>query len=241
MEGRIHSFETCGTVDGPGIRFVIFMQGCPLRCLYCHNPDTWDIKDGKKVSIEEVVDEVERYSSFLKTSNGGVTLSGGEPFFQPNFVLEICKRLKAEGYHTAIDTSGYVEKKYLENIKDFVDLFLIDLKCIDEKKYKAITGVKLNKTLETIEYLDSQHKEIWIRYVLVPGITDDKDLIDELGKYLSKYKSIKRVEILPFHKMGEHKWKKLGYSYKLFNTESPEKELIDNSKKILKKYGLMVV
>lgn len=241
MKGRIHSFESCGTVDGPGIRFIVFFQGCPLRCIYCHNPDTWLLDDGKLIESSEIVKEIRKYKSFMKFSNGGVTISGGEPFIQFEFLLELCKQIKNENIHIAVDSSGYTEKEKLEIIIDYVDLFLIDLKSYNENTYKEITGKDFKKTIETINYLDDMNKKIWIRYVLLPGYTDVFSDIDKMGKYLSGLKNIDKVEILPFHKMGEEKWRALNYDYELYEAIPPSKEIVNTVKEILEKYNLKVV
>ncbi|RKD22413.1 pyruvate formate-lyase-activating protein [Caminicella sporogenes] len=240
MKGRIHSVETCGTLDGPGIRFIIFMQGCPLRCQYCHNPDTWKIEDGKEVTVNEIMEEVVKYKSYMKFSGGGITVSGGEPLIQSNFVLELFKKCKEEGIHTALDTSGCIKLENVKEVLNYTDLVLLDIKFFDEVKYKEITGGNLELTIKFAKYLSLINKPMWVRYVLVPNLTDDLDIIEEMAEFLSTLKSLEKVEILPFHKMGEYKWEKLGYDYRLKKTKAPTKEIIEKVKSVFKKHGLNV-
>lgn len=239
-KGRIHSVETCGTLDGPGIRFVIFTQGCPLRCQYCHNPDTWKFEDGKEVTVEEIIKEILKYKSYMKFSGGGVTVSGGEPLMQPNFVAELFKRCKDEGIHTALDTSGCVNFEKVKEALNYTDLVLLDIKFFDEIKYKDITGGDLKLTIKFAKYLSAINKPMWIRYVLVPHLTDDLEIIEKLAKFLATLNNVERVEILPFHKMGEYKWEELGYDYKLKETQRPTEEKIKEVKSIFKRYNLNV-
>lgn len=239
--GTIHSVETCGTLDGPGIRYVIFFQGCPLRCQYCHNPDTWKMSEGKETTVDSLIEDIVKYESFMKFSNGGVTASGGEPLMQHGFVEELFRRCKEEGIHTALDTSGYVMVPRLNNIMEYTDLVLLDIKSFDSKKYKALTGVSITPTLEFAKFLSEINKPAWIRYVLVPGLTDDFNEIEELAAFLSKLENIEKVEILPFHKMGEYKWEELGYEYKLKETNPPSKDIIEKVRKVFEKYKLNVI
>lgn len=239
--GKVHSFETCGTVDGPGIRFVLFMQGCPLRCKYCHNPDTWKIDDGKSIDSDFVIGEIVKYKSYMKFSGGGLTVTGGEPLMQPDFVADILKKCKREGIHTVIDTSGFSNIEVVKKVLGEADLVLLDLKCIDKEIHKQLTGVELDVILKTAEYLNSINKKVWIRHVLVPGITDNDEQLNKLAEYVSKMKNVEKIEILPFHKMGEYKWEELGYKYELGNTEQPTLERVENAKNIMKKYGIDAV
>lgn len=239
MKGNIHSFETFGTKDGPGIRFVLFMQGCPLRCLYCHNVDTWKMTNAKyQFSVDEVVKKITDIKSFIKT--GGVTISGGEPLLQNDFVNEVFKRCKEQGIHTALDTSGFIfnddVKKTLEN----VDLVLLDIKHINKIKYKNLTSVELDNTLEFLEYLSTNNKKVWIRYVLVPNYTDDLDDIEELAKYLSQFSNVEKVELLPFHQMGVEKWDKENIEYKLRDNRTPNKEEVLEAEEIFRKYNIKI-
>jgi len=238
--GKLHSFESCGTVDGPGIRFIVFTQGCPLRCKYCHNPDTWKLKDAKYERTSEfVMKEIVKYKNFY-TNGGGVTITGGEPLMQPDFIEEIFKLCKKESIHTALDTSGYIFNDRVKEILEFVDLVLLDIKSIDEIEYKELTGVELAPTLRFAEYLSSIKKPIWLRHVLVPGITDRDDHLDRLANFASKLTNIEKIEILPFHKMGEFKWRELGLKYQLDKVESPTLERVENARNIFRSKGLKV-
>lgn len=238
ITGKIHSIETCGTVDGPGIRFVIFTQGCPLRCQYCHNPDTWKFDDGKEVTIDELMEEIKKYKSYMRYSGGGVTASGGEPLLQPNFIKELFKRCKEEGIHTALDTSGYIDLNVAKDVLEYTDLVLLDIKSAKANHFKELTGVSANRTLNLARYLSDIGKPMWIRYVLVPGLTDNVELIEALGKFLSSLKNIEKIEVLSFHKMGEYKWQELGYNYKLKDTPGATEEDAKKAAEILKKYNL---
>lgn len=235
--GYIHSVETFGTLDGPGIRYVIFLQGCPLRCKYCHNPDTWGFKEGNKMCSTDVVSDILRYKNYIMT--GGVTVSGGEPLMQSDFLAEILKLCHDNGIHTCIDTSGIVPVEACKNAVDEADLLLLDIKHIDTEKCKLITGQGNENTLKMLNYCQQQGKDVWIRYVLVPGLTDDKKDIERMAQYLSGFSVIKKTEVLPFHKMGEYKWKQLGLNFELENTLEPTKELISEVKDILARYGLV--
>ncbi len=238
---KIHSIETCGTVDGPGIRFVVFTQGCPLRCQYCHNPDTWEMKNGKETSIPYLVSEALKYKSYMKFSGGGVTVTGGEPLMQADFVLDFFKKLDKHGIHKAVDTSGYIFNDTVKEVLNLTDLVLLDIKHFDPEQYKVITGVELAPTLKFLDYLGSQNIKTWVRYVLVPGLSDQKESIEALAKHLSHFTNIERLELLPFHKMGEYKWQSLGLEYKLKDTKEPSQSSIKEAKEIFEKYNLNVV
>lgn len=238
--GKIHSLESCGTVDGPGIRFVVFMQGCPLRCKYCHNPDSWKISDGKDISVDEIVKEAKKYKSYMKFSKGGITISGGEPLMQYKFAKELLKKCKDEGIHTAIDTSGYIEIEKAKEVLEYTDLVLLDIKSYNEKVFKDLTGVSNENTLTLAKYLKEINKPTWIRYVLVPGITDNMEDVENLAKFISNMDNIEKVQILPFHKLGEYKWEELGYDYELENTPVPSEEIVKKTKNIFSSYGLNV-
>ena len=239
-KGRIHSIETCGTVDGPGIRYVIFTQGCPLRCLYCHNPDCRHPEDGKEVTVDELIIDIQKYQSYMKFSGGGVTVTGGEPLMQPEFISEIFYRCQQLGIHTALDTSGYVKLATAKLVLDYVDLVLLDIKSFDRQIYHQVTQVSLEPTLEFARYLNKINQPTWIRFVLVPNLTDPVENIKSLAQFISQLSNIERVEILPFHKMGEYKWEQLGYEYQLKNTPSASPELVDRTKAIFQEYGIKV-
>lgn len=241
VTGRIHSIESCGTVDGPGIRFVIFTQGCPLRCQYCHNPDTWKYSDGEEMTVEAVMAEVVKYKSYMRFSGGGITITGGEPLMQLDFVAELVKACKAEGIHTAIDTSGYIFNEKAKAIIEDVDLVLLDIKHMDPSQYEFITGAKLKPTLDFLAYLSTIHKPVWIRYVLVPTLSDQPEAIEALAIHLSQYSNIEKIELLPFHKMGEYKWAELGLDYRLTDIDEPTSDAIISAMAVLKKHNLNVV
>lgn len=235
MTGKIHSFESFGTVDGPGIRFVVFMQGCPMRCKYCHNPDTWNYSVGKEYSAREVAERALKYKSYLK--GGGVTVSGGEPLLQLEFLTELFTLLKQEGIHTAIDTSGIAfdrrnGEKFNELLK-VCDLFLLDIKHIESEEHKKLTGHDNKNILDFARFLSENGKDMWIRHVLVPGITDNDEYLLKLKQFIDTLSTVKRVEVLPYHTMGEVKYEKLGLPYPLKGLTPPESERVENAKRIL--------
>ncbi len=238
MKGHIHSFETFGTKDGPGIRFVFFMQGCPLRCLYCHNPDTWRPNEAKyELTPQQALDEVMKVKAFVK---GGVTVSGGEPMMQPEFVLELFKLCKTAGIHTAIDTSGFLFNDKTKEVLSYTDLVLLDIKHINPNKYKELTARPLEPTLNFIEYLAEVNKPVWLRYVLIPHFTDNEEDLHRWAQYVSQFKNVERVDILPFHQMGIHKWEQIGQEYKLKDINSPSNQELNKAEAIFKSYGLNV-
>jgi pyruvate formate lyase activating enzyme len=224
--GCIHSFETAGTLDGPGIRFVIFITGCPLRCLYCHNPDTWHVRNGSPMSVDQVMSEIEKYAGFLIKAGGGVTFSGGEPLVQIQFLANLLRRCKQRGLHTAVDTSGVLGERMTDAMLADTDLVLLDIKAFDPDIYRKITGGKVAATQGFAKRLSSMAKPTWIRFVLVPQLTDDYDDIEKLADFVADLQSVERVEVLPFHKMGEHKWEALNLDYQLKETEPPSEKLI---------------
>lgn len=236
--GYIHSVETCGTVDGPGIRFLIFTTGCPLRCLYCSNPDCRNIHNGKQVSVDELITEIKKYTSYMKASGGGVTISGGEALFQPEFVREIFKSCKQLRIHTTLDTSGFCDLETAKYVLEYVDLVLLDIKSFDPATYTKVTGVDIKPTLALAKYLSDINKPTWIRFVLVPGLTDDRDNIEGLANFITTLHNVEYVEVLPFHKMGEYKWQELGYDYQLKDTQPPTPEQIQQTINIFRSHGL---
>ena len=238
MTGRVHSFESFGTVDGPGIRFVVFLQGCPLRCLYCHNPDTWRA-GGEEYSAETVAVRALKYRNYFG-ENGGVTVTGGEPLLQIDFVIELFTLLKAKGIHTCVDTSGItfkadnaasVEKH--KKLLEVTDLFLLDIKHIDEEACKKLTGQSNENTLAFAKFLSDNQKPIWIRQVLVPGITDDEESLLRTKAFIDTLSSVEKVEVLPYHTMGVVKYERLGMEYPLKDVKSPTKERVMHAKRIL--------
>jgi pyruvate formate lyase activating enzyme len=236
--GFVHSIETFSTVDGPGIRYVIFMQGCNLRCKFCHNPDTWKICVGDQKTAKELIDDIKKYKIYLK--DGGVTVSGGEPLLQIDFLIELFKELKKLKIHTCLDTSGIVfDKNNLELkskfdilIKD-CDLVLLDLKHIDNKKHIFLTGQGNSNVLDFFKYLSQINKKVWVRYVLVPTINNDIKELKMAAEFLNKFENIEKVEVLPFHKLGEEKYKKLGIKFPFESIDLPTEEEIELAKKIL--------
>ncbi|MCH6258387.1 pyruvate formate-lyase-activating protein [Puniceicoccaceae bacterium K14] len=235
-EGHIHSIETCGTVDGPGLRYVLFLSGCPLRCLYCHNPDAQGRPRGKVVSVEDTLKDVLKYKNFIK--NGGLTISGGEPLMQPEFVKAMFRGAKKNGIHTTLDTSGYLGAKASDELLELTDLILLDIKSWNPVTYKKTTGVYVEPTLRFAKRLSDIGKSVWIRFVLVPGLTDAESNIEGIAKFVSTLGNVDRIEILPFHKMGEHKYEELGIPYELSLTPTPTPAKIERAKQIFAQYGL---
>lgn len=241
MTGRIHSFESFGTVDGPGIRFVVFLQGCPMRCRYCHNPDTWNADGGKEMRADEVAREVLKYKSYF-AGNGGVTVSGGEPLLQLDFVLELFSILKQKGIHTCLDTSGIcftAEDGRYERLAGLTDLVLLDIKQIDDAAHRFITGRGNAPVLAFARFLNERGVRMWIRHVLVPGLSDDDAALGKLRTFLDSLSNVDKVEVLPYHTMGVQKYRKLGISYPLEGVQPPSAERVENAKRILRagKYG----
>ena len=234
ITGRIHSFETLGAVDGPGIRFILFMQGCMLRCKFCHNRDTWDCHKGTEYTVDEIYKKIIRYKNYFLASGGGVTASGGEPLLQPDFLIALFTKLKEAGIKTAIDTSGMVElTSKIKELINLTDLFLVDIKCINDEVCKDLVGHSNKKELEFIKYLDSINKEIWIRQVIVPTITDDTEDIYKLRDFINSIDSITRVDLLKYHDLGKYKWEALNVPYELEGIRIATDEDVDRVKKIL--------
>lgn len=237
VTGRIHSIETFGTVDGPGIRYILFMQGCPLRCKYCHNRDTWDVRAGKEYTTDEIVTDALKYKTFMQFSGGGITASGGEATLQPEFLAELFKKAKDNGIHTCLDTSGFVSIESIESVLENTDLVLLDIKHINDEKSKELTGVGITKTLELAKYLDSKNIPVWIRHVLVPTITDSETDLEELGKFVASLNNVDRFEILPYHSLGVHKWEAMGIDYELKHIEDASSEDVDRANEIVERFG----
>lgn len=233
INGKIHSTESFGTVDGPGIRFVVFMQGCPMRCLYCHNPDTWDIKGGKEVSVDDLIEEYEKGKNFTK---GGITVTGGEPLLQIEFVTELLKEAKSRGIHTCVDTSGITFSRgdaRIDELLRYTDLVMLDIKHINSEKHKTLTGFDNGKILDFAKYLDEKNVPVWIRHVVVPGITDKEEYLFELGKFIGGLKNVTALDILPYHTMGKAKYQNLGIPYPLDGVEPLEKKDAISARKIV--------
>ena len=238
MTGRIHSFESFGTVDGPGIRFVVFFQGCPLRCQYCHNPDTW-ANGGKEYTADEIITQALRYKNYFG-DKGGVTATGGEPLVQIDFVTELFAKLKVKGVHTCVDTSGITfnpnSQESVEKHKKLLavtDLFLLDIKHIDDEACQKLTGKSNANTLAFAKFLSENGKPMWIRQVLVPNITDGEESLQRTRAFLDTLKTVEKVEVLPYHTLGEVKYEKLGMDYPLKGVETPSKERVMQAKRIL--------
>ncbi len=234
MKARIHSFESFGTVDGPGIRFVIFMQGCSLKCKYCHNRDTWDLCGGTEYTLEEVLEKIEKYKNYFMPSGGGVTVSGGEPLLQIKFVTELFTILKNKNIHTAVDTSGnFIITEDIKKLIDLTDLFLLDIKCINDEICKSLTGVSNKLELEFAKYLSSIKKDMWIRQVIVPGITDKEEDLLKLREFINSLNCVRNVEFLPYHDMGRFKWENLGLKYPLEGIRTANIDDVKRARKLV--------
>ena len=258
--GKIHSLETFGTVDGPGVRFVVFFQGCPMRCQYCHNPDTWNIEDGEEMSAEEIITRFERNRSFYQT--GGITATGGEPMLQLDFLIELFTKAKEKGIHTCLDTSGIIfpEKlveseqtkememnltgidadtrtdrmQKIEQLMSVTDLVMLDIKHIKDEEHQKLTGQSNRNILAFARYLDSIGKPVWIRHVVVPGITFDREELTELGKFLKTLHNVEKLEVLPYHSMGKVKYDNLGMDYILKDTPQLTKAEAKEAEEIIR-------
>jgi len=241
IQGYVHSVETCGTVDGPGIRFVVFTAGCPLRCLYCANPDCRSIENGKLTTVDELITEIKKYKTYMNASGGGVTVSVGEPLFQPQFVAELFRCCKALGIHTALDTSGFCDLAIAKPLIEQADLLLLDIKSFDPEIYKTVTSVSLEPTLRLADYLNQIGKPAWIRFVLVPGLTDAPHNVAGLADFVATLSNVEKVEVLPFHKMGEYKWKQLGCDYTLAKMQSPTAAQLQAVLDIFRSRGIQAV
>ncbi len=226
ITGRVHSIESFGTVDGPGIRFIVFMQGCLMRCQYCHNRDTWDVHGGHEMNVDELMQQILSYQPFFKASGGGVTASGGEAILQAEFVAELFTACQAQGIHTCLDTNGFV-RKYTPAIDDLIahtDLVLLDIKQIDDQRHKVLTKVSNQPTLQFAHYLAERQKKTWIRYVVVGGHTDDLASARALADFIKPMSNIEKVELLAYHELGKHKWETLGFAYELEGISPPTQE-----------------
>ena len=233
VTGKIHSFESLGAVDGPGIRFVVFMQGCHLKCKYCQNRDTWDINAGKSYTVKEVIEKILRYKNYILASNGGVTLSGGEPLLQQDFVIALFRELKRHNISTCIDTSGMFSiTDKIKQIVDLTDIFLLDIKCINDETCRWLTGSSNKLELEFAKYINDKNKRIWIRQVLVPEITDKEEDLLKLKEFL-KTINVEKFEFLPYHDLGKYKWEKLGVPYELEDVRVANDEDVKKAKKII--------
>lgn len=241
-KGYIHSIETCGTVDGPGLRYVIFLQGCPMRCQYCHNPDTWEPGIGQQMTVEEVLQKFYHNLAFYK--NGGVTVTGGEPMMQIDFLIELFTKLHEDNVHTCLDTSGIMFQptnaqamEKVEKLMDVTDLVMLDIKHIDDEKHRVLTSHSNERILAFARYLDQKNIPIWIRHVVVPGITLYQEYLEGLGKFMATLKNVKALDVLPYHSMGKVKYKNLNMEYPLKDTrEATKQEAVAAKNIILRAY-----
>ncbi len=234
--GYVETVETCGAVDGPGLRYVVFTRGCPLRCQYCHNPETQGRPKGDLMSAGEVLDDLARYRAFLR--NGGITISGGEPLLQPNFVHAVFQGAREAGIHTALDTSGFLGAKASDELLDLTDLVLLDIKSGIPWTYRKVTGVQLSPTLDFARRLDARGNRMWIRFVLVPGLTDGESNIRRVANFVAELDCVDRVEILPFHKMGETKYSRARIPYLLGDTPEPSPDDIRHARELFAAEGV---
>ncbi len=239
MQGRIHSLESFGTVDGPGVRFVVFVQGCPMRCAYCHNPDTWEMNGGTLMEPEYIIEQYERNISFYK--GGGITVTGGEPLMQVDFLIDLFTLAKKKGIHTCIDSSGIAYKPNgnpewlakLDKLMTLTDLVMLDIKHIDPEKHKELTSQPNEGILAFAAYLNEKNVDMWIRHVIVPGLTDDDEYLYKLGYFIGQFKNLKALDALPYHTMGENKYQKLGMEYKLKGVPAMEKNKLLEKKEVI--------
>ena len=238
MEGYIHSTESFGSVDGPGVRFVIFTAGCPMRCQFCHNPDTWNMKTGTLTSTDDLIKKALRYRSYWG-DEGGITVSGGEPLLQIDFLTELFKKAKENGIHTTLDTSGNPftrEEPFFSKFNElmqYTDLILLDIKHIDEKEHIRLTGHTNKNILDLATYLSDMKKPVWIRHVLVPKRSDKDEYLDRLHEFIMTLHNVERVEVLPYHTLGAYKWKEFGMKYPLEGIDPPTAERVENARKRL--------
>ena len=238
--GRIHSIESFGTVDGPGIRYIAFMQGCLMRCQYCHNRDTWDLDGGKEVSVDELMSQIMTYRPFLESSGGGVTASGGEAILQAEFVATLFKACKQQDIHTCLDTNGFVRKydPIIDELLDNTDLVLLDIKQMDDPTHITLTKVSNQRTLQFAQYLAERNQKTWIRYVVVNGFTDDVASAIKLAEFIKPMSNVEKVELLPYHQLGEHKWQAFGETSPLANVSPPSKETMLSIQQVFTERGI---
>lgn len=238
MKGRIHSLESFGTVDGPGTRFVVFVQGCPMRCAYCHNPDTWEMNGGTMMEPEYIIEQYERNKPFY--NGGGITVTGGEPLMQVDFLIDLFTLAKKKDIHTCIDTSGisfnpdnsvYMEK--LDHLLSLTDLVMLDIKHIDPQLHMELTAQPNTNILKFAAYLNDKNVDMWIRHVVVPGLTDEDEYLFKLGYFIGQFRNLKALDALPYHTMGENKYEKLGMKYKLHDVPAMDKDILIQKKKVI--------
>ena len=236
--GAVHSWELVTAVDGPGTRLTVFLSGCPLRCAYCHNPDTLKMRDGEAVRVEDLLDRIKRYKAVFTASNGGVTFSGGDPLFQPAFLSRLLRGCKEEGIHTCIDTSGFLGANVTDEMLDDIDLVLLDVKSGLAETYKNLTERELEPTIRFGKRLNDAGIPMWIRFVLIPGVTDSLENIEAVAQIVKKWGSVHRLEVLPFHQMGRDKWAELGMKYRLADVEPPSKISVEAARSVFRAHGI---
>lgn len=233
----VHSWEMVTAVDGPGTRMTLFLSGCPLRCQFCHNPDTMEMRTGTLEKVEDVVRRIRRYKRVFGASGGGLTISGGEPLFQIAFTRRVLKEVHDAGIHTAIDTSGYLGSRLSDEDLDNIDLVLLDIKSGSEETYKEVTTRELQPTIDFGDRLAAAAKPVWVRFVLVPGLTDAKENVESVADIVARWPNVERVEVLPFHNMGADKWRELGMNYQLADTRPPTAESLAATREIFRSRG----
>lgn len=238
--GSLHSWELVTAVDGPGTRMTTFLSGCPLRCLYCHNPDTMEMRRGEPVTVTEMLERLRRYRGIFGVTGGGLTISGGEPLMQPAFVARLLRGAKEMGIHTAVDTSGFLGSACSDQMLDDIDLVLLDVKSGLPETYRKVTGRELQPTLDFGRRLAARGTEIWVRFVLVPGLTDEEENVEAVAEYVASLSTVTRVEVLPFHQMGQDKWESLGMRYELGDTAPPSPALVERVRDQFRARGLTV-
>lgn len=239
--GFLHSFTTGATVDGPGVRVVAWTTGCMWRCVYCHNPDTWTMTNGIPISVDKAATELRKYRQGLKVMSGGLTISGGEPLMQHRFVVKVFAAAKGMGVHTALDTNGYLGDKLSDAELETIDLVLLDIKTWDPDRHRSLTGMDNAPTLAFARRLAERRRPVWVRYVLVPGVTDDLDDIGHTAAFAAGLGNVERVDVLPFHQLGKYKWERLGIPYTLANALPPDQALVEKAIGVFKATGLKTV
>lgn len=238
LKGYVHSLESFGSVDGPGVRYIIFLTGCAMRCQFCHNPDTWDMKKGTLYTTDELLEKAMKYRSYWK-NDGGITVSGGEPLLQIDFLTELFRKAKANGIHTTLDTSGNPftrEEPFFSKFNElmkYTDLVMLDIKHIDDEQHKILTGCTNKNILDLARYLSDIKKPVWIRHVLVPERSDYDEYLIKLDEFIQSLNNVQKVEVLPYHTLGAYKWDELGYEYKLKGIDPPSVERVENANKLL--------
>jgi pyruvate formate lyase activating enzyme len=236
--GFIHSFTTGSAVDGPGIRVVAWTAGCQWRCLYCHNPDTWNMMNGMPVTLDRAIEALNKYRHGLNKMSGGLTISGGEPLMQHRFILKLCRAAKAMGVHTCVETNGYLGERLGDDEIRAIDLVMLGIKTWGDEKHRKLVGKEITPTLELAKRLAHRHRPLWLRFVLVPGLTDDPEDIKQIGHFAAGLGNVERLEVLPFHQLGKYKWERLGFEYKLTEFQAPSTEQIERACELFRAEGV---